>query len=98
MHLCDRKIAKYETKLVSKAFLYVFDYRIGLPAIGTFIIASLCFQAQLKLIPKASFLPSLLFILWILPLQRLHLIHLVLRLRYHEFPLSSLLFRLLCFP
>src|ERR687888_1317837 len=39
MHLCNGKIAKYETKLVSKTLLYVFDYRISLSAIGTFIIA-----------------------------------------------------------
>ena len=33
------KIAKNEAKLVSKTLLYVFEYRIGLSTIGTFIIA-----------------------------------------------------------
>src|SRR5919197_4164419 len=39
MHLCNGKIAKYETEFSSKTLLYVFDYRISLSTIGTFIIA-----------------------------------------------------------
>src|SRR5215218_7406097 len=41
MHLRNWKITKYETQLVSKMLLYIFDYGIRLSAIGTFVISIL---------------------------------------------------------
>src|ERR671938_122385 len=41
MYLCHGKVAKHEAKFVANIRLYVFDYRVSLPTIRTFIIAVL---------------------------------------------------------